>query len=496
MPSEDNVVGLADERGAEIRRYDPNAPIRSGLPPAKPPAAPGAAAAAPQSRGAAVRGEDNVEGLAYERSRQAVSEALDRANAAMTALGQRFHDPMATGSITKAYPGRNPVPHADQLGLYLRPAGKGYANRVADLAQRAADSPETLGNVHNYLIADAYQRSVRFVTDKKTGLTTRQLDRKALDRWKTDNHEALNAFPEARGALDDADELVTRARALGAEPPPTARAADVQALERFVDDPQRFWTRLRASGENEGRKMVDDLVKAVRSSRDDAAWRGLKHSLWSSQVVEEFTKYGVEVGSPQVTLSGVRRVLGEPQMRYAIEQLFGSRHVEDLERAAKLQDAINASASIPSNVQPTRLLAPREALEQFGTQATLFTSILGRGRRALKVTKAIDQFLTGLSDRQINAITQEAVLNPPLLRELLTANPSTKVVRSIWMRMGANEPTLFPRAQFEKWSREEEARERKVVKPKPPATPINRGVTTTPRLSFERSGDPALGIFR
>lgn len=431
-------------------------------------------------RGARIS-EDTTVGLAEERARQILTEAMNEANEAHRRLAREYYEPVAIGSIMKAHRTHNPSPNSEQLGLFLSP-GKGYAERVAEFAARAADSPETMKNGRDWLIADAYQRTVRNVK-QPDGSTIARLDRNLLDRWKKRNATAINAVDGVKPVMNDARELVEQARKLGAVPPPNVRAANVQALNNFVADPQKFWDGIANMGLDKGRKAVKDVIATIRKSGDDAAMEGLKSSFMDSRLVRSFSVEGAGSVTPQQQLNAIVTILDTPALRETVTTLFGPENVRLLELAAKGRRALTQAGEIPGDVRAVKLRTQEEAFQELTTKSSAYNVIMGPVRRTSKISSALIKFQRDLGLLQRNAIISEAFRNPPLLRDLLTRDPSSTLIKGIKTRMNASHPTLFPRVERNQEELEEQREKREEA--------ANRAIVNPPRTSaipFESSG--------
>jgi hypothetical protein len=425
--------------------------------------------------GAMRRGEDNTRDLANERTRVIIQDALTAANDAYKKLAAEFYDPIATGSILKAHRVHNPVPHSEQLGLFLK-QGEGYAERVGELVARLQDNPAVTELARDWLIADAYQHAVRNV-EMPDGSTRPRLDRKKLDDWKRANATAINGVEGTKGVVDDARALVEQARRLGAVPPPTPRAANVQALNKFVADPQRFWDSIPGMGIEEGRKAVRDIIGTIRKSGDDDALQGLRESFISSNLMRKFTESQGNV-SPQQSLEAMNDILDSPALKETMTALFGAEHVRLVEMAARVQKNALDVGEIPSSVQAKDLSTPTEQFAEAATKGSLYNVIMGPIRRTAKTSAMMQRFLRDLTELKAQAIIDEAWQNPALLRDLMTRDPSAKLVKGIRTRMGTNHPTLFPRVERD----QEEIEERREKSRKDETA--NRAFVSPPRNSL------------
>jgi hypothetical protein len=452
--------------------------------------------------------------LDQERSREIITKALDEANEAYMTLAREYYDPIATGKILDAHRTKNPVAFADQLALYFDPGtaknSRGYAKRVEELRVRASDSPETLKNAEDWLVADAYQHSVMDVA-QPDGSTRPRLDRKKLDAWKERNSHALNAFPGAKNAVDDASTMVDRARELGAVPIVNPGKAATQALDRFVHDPQEFWGTIAKRGTEEGLDQVRDIIRTVKASGDGVAFQGLRDSFWSSHLVRRFTVEGTGSVTPKQMHGAIREILDSPALRETVEALFGPEHVRLLElsgdapsgsvldalrSADRATGAAIATGKIPGDVQPQKLATAGAQAQKVASEGGLYNAILGPVKKSVKGASALEKFKRNVTDLQVTAIEGELGRNPALLRDLLVRNPSGKLVKSIWTRMGKNLPTIFPRSQFAQ-EREDERVDKEAASAKTKrlrkeraareAEPANRGVTAPPRASLMRA---------
>jgi hypothetical protein len=436
--------------------------------------------------------DDTAKGLANERSRKIVQEALDVANTRYQKFAAEYYDSIATGQIIEAHRIKSPIPHGDTLGLYLEPGGLNkpgsYTQRVDEFLVRAGDSPETIQRGQDWLVADAYQRNVELV-QQADGSYKPRLNRVNFDKWKRRNAYALDKFEGAQRMVDDAETLMVEARKLGAAPLPTPLAIDRVALETFIGDPQKFWDDIPAMGIDEGRKRVNDVMKTIVDSGDERALFGLKESFMTSHLVRQFTvEFAGEV-TPKTMKSAIDTIIDTPALYETVQKLFGDEHARLLRVASKQTDAIAATGQIPANVQSLKLRTPTEQFQETATKGSLWNVIMGPVRRTSKLASAAEKFNRDLTLIQRNAIYQEAVRNPPLLRDLLTRDYTAETIRGIRTRMGANYPTLFPRVERNQERLEDERQDEEQEEE------ANRAVVTPPRTSLLSPPVAALGRF-
>jgi hypothetical protein len=436
--------------------------------------------------GAMAPGPDNVLAYADDVSRENLGDALNEANAAMREHSLVFANTIVTGKkiISKARQ-RNPVPHSEQLALYLNP-GKNYTERLQDLVARIGDDPEVLKNVEDYLIADAYQSSVasKFNPD---GSNTIEMNRAALDKWRKANSQALDAFPEVRASIESGEEFLDRARKLGASPDWRQGIQNTKTLEKFFKDPEIFWSDLTSKGSDKAARDSQVIFDAILNSGDELARKGLQESFWQHMIVEQISKYGAEFGTPEVTLSAVRGVLGDPRMVKIIEELFPAGHIENLQELAKLQRGILETDKLPGKVQPANIDPAAVQFEKLATKGSIFSVILGPIRRGAKMTKTAREFARKMDNLKVGAAMGAAVEDPPLLKMMLKLDPSDELIRKIEWRLSANLPTVFPRAKGaeEKREKDEADRQRRLE-----LQNANRAITAPPTRPAGPTGFP------
>jgi len=435
--------------------------------------------------------EDTTEGLFDERSREIADGLMKDANASYRTMAEEFFEPPVTGDLIKAYRRANPVPFSEVFGRYLDPHADGYEENVQDLLQRARKSPETLRSAENYLIADAYIAATREV-DRVDGPIT-ILDRKRLVAWMDTNGAALDGFPRVKQQLTEGREWIEQAERLGARPGADNIHETIEAAKRFIKDPEAYWNGYKAKGTLRAEKELSVLIRTMKKSGDPLALEGLKESFWHHRIVRSIGESaGAEVGSPVLTMKTVRDVLGNPQQRKALEALYGPEHAVLLEKAAKLQKALNTQSRLPG-ISPDALPTIGEQIEAFATKASAFSVILGPIRRTAKMGKALADFQRNLDERRISAVIQQSIKDPGLLRDLLKLNPDEAIIRRIRARLAGSFPTLFPRVSKAVEKRERDqltaqeeqdriAREREQIP--------NRGMLATPN-----SSQGALGRF-
>jgi uncharacterized protein YdcH (DUF465 family) len=435
------------------------------------------------TRGSTGISDDTTAGLANERSRKIVQEALDVANTRYQKMAVEYYDSIATGQIIEAHRVKSPIPHGDTLGLYLEPGGLNkpgsYTQRVDEFLVRAGDSPETIQRGQDWLVADAYQRNVELV-QQADGSYKPRLNRVNFDKWKRRNAYALDKFEGAQRLVDDAETLMVEARKLGAKPLPTPLAIDRVALETFIGDPQKFWDDIPALGIDEGRKRVNDVMKTIVDSGDERALFGLKESFMTSHLVRQFTvEFAGEV-TPKMIKRAIDTIIDTPALYEMVQKVFGDDHARLLRVASKQTDAIAETGLIPANVQAVKLKTPTEAFQETATKGSLWNVIMGPVRRTSKLASAAEKFNRDLTLIQRNAIYQEAVRNPPLLRDLLIRDYTAETIRGIRTRMGANYPTLFPRVERNQEQLEEERQKDEEAQD----VSANRAIVSPPRTSL------------
>jgi hypothetical protein len=439
--------------------------------------------------GRAGAGPDSSVGVVDDASRRLVADAMDNANAGARALAEEFYEG-TSGKIFKALRTKNPIALSHQMGMYLKHTGPGYPERVAELARIARGnpalgippSPELLNHATDWLVADAYARTVKLVKNVD-GSFTRKMDFKALDTWKTNNAPALRAIPEAKRVTDDAEGLVSRARKLGAEPLADVAAANTAAFERYVDDPQHYWSGVAGQGPEKAINEINELAQLVAKSGDPAAWAGMKQSFWSSQWVRTFT--APDAVSPENAMAAISHVLDTPQLRHAVKTLYGDAHVRLLEKAEKLKRTINLQGKLAQSVNPPALKTGVEQAEELMMGSSFMSVIYGLKRRFVKGATAVDRFARGLDRNQMTALITESAENPPLLHEMLVREPADKIIKSIRTRMSLAAPSLFervPASSENAEQRKEQIRkrdERKALDEEP----ANRGILSPPTAS-------------
>jgi hypothetical protein len=425
--------------------------------------------------------DDTAKGLANERSRQIVTEAMTEANNAHRKLAGEYYDPIATGSILKAHRTHNPVPHSEQLGLFLKP-GKAYTERVGELLARIKGDPELETLARNWLIADAYQRTVRNV-DLPDGSTTPRLDRRKFDDWKRANALAINGVPGMKSIVDDTRELVVKAKQLGAVPVSGVPAANVQALNKYVSDPEKFFDGLASMGVEEARKAVKDVMTTIRASGDLDAIDGFARSFVRSRLIRKFTSESAGTVTPQQSLKAMQEVIDTPALRETMITLFGEEHVRLIEYGIRLQKGAIEIGKIPGRVAAERLATPGEAFREFTTKSSAYNVIMGKIRRTAKMSQALLKFQRSTTLLQRNAIIDEAWMNKPLLRDLLTRDPTDKTFESIKYHMGLAHPTIFPRAKRNQKLLQEQEEERQKDEEAQDVS-ANRAIVSPPRTSL------------
>ena len=519
----ENVIGLPRERSLQLRdeRYvaarermgpdtGPHEPfvgpsMREAVTPVAPagpvPRPRKATPGKPGREKGAASAEDGVVGLSAERARAEMGELAETARETYLGFAHRFKDPMITGGAVRAARRHVPVEQGDLLGLYLSPSpAKTRRARLADLEARVEGNSEMRQLVDDWLVADAYQASVRMVVPKGGGASVPRLDPKALDTWQRNHAEQLKVFDGAKATIRSGAGFMERARLVGASPQTRVAERNARALEGVMDDPEQFWRSMRTVGTDKANRLIRDVIGVVRASGDPAAMMGLRESFWNHILVDAFAKGEAERGFRELTFSAVDNVLTSPQLSDAAVALEGPASLRTLRMASAVYKAMVESAEIPSNIRAAELKTALETGKELAIKSSVFSVILGPKRRGAKIWKTVDDFVHEMDDRHVSALLQEAVANPALRANLLRLNPQASVIRAIRHRMSLNFPTLFPRAKASAEKREKDEaeaaeRRKRADQEQTQSSRVNRGVTTPPQFGRPGGLESGLGLF-
>lgn len=358
---------------------------------------------------------------------QSVRSKYQAAKASFAEGASRFRE----GEARRLLKNQGGVIHGT-LGRFVAagPRGVGMARQFK---RTFADRPAVLSDMSDYLVAKALAGVI-----EPDGNVNAKRAQTLILTFKKNYRGVLSEFPEVSKRLDNVNQLAEEARRLGIDNP-TPRAQDFGVVGIFVDDPRRSVRQIL----NSSHPAREAQLLIARVGSNEQARRGLQRVFYD----EIFSDVFRTRSTPSQLVSGIDSGdLAEilQTRRPLLNLVFGRDQVNRMELIAEAASGVESIPVVrtgrqaPSQENLMRSLGPLISAPIFSPRQRVF-------RMGLRILRAMEAF----QDPRAKQIVEEAIMNPDLAKELLSADTIVKT-RRFYGRFGVNLPTLPERVQQER----------------------------------------------